>query len=215
MKTSRQRLLDYLASRGRVTVEELSRALRMTPANARHHLSVLVEQGSVEVVGQQLASGRGRPALVYGLAAALEGNNLDRLGDALLVELLDGVEAEERKKRMQRLADRICGSITSEKREDELLSRKLVATVKRLNEMNYRARWEARSRAPSLILGRCPYAAIIDHHPELCTLDAALLETMLGVRVSQITKLAPDGHGNTQCLFSIRPGEPAGSRLDP
>jgi predicted ArsR family transcriptional regulator len=69
--------------------------------------------------------------------------------------------------------------------------------------MRYQARWEAHADAPRLTLGHCPYAAILPEHPELCALDAALLETLLGAPATQVAKLARDGRGGMYCLFVI------------
>ena len=69
MVTSRQRLHDYLEQHGPVTIQEITRAMHMTAANARHHLNILIEQGVVEGVGERAAQGKGRPSLLYALAS--------------------------------------------------------------------------------------------------------------------------------------------------
>ncbi|HSO28006.1 MAG TPA: helix-turn-helix domain-containing protein [Anaerolineales bacterium] len=202
MKTSRQRLLDYLENRGAVTVSELSRALRMTPANARHHLNILTEQGVVAVIGQRAAPGRGRPALIYGLSESLAGHNLDGLAGVLL-QLLQRLTAEEGApawpaQAAALLADQI--DIDA----DAALSRRLVLAMQGLNQMAYQARWEARPGAPRVIFQRCPYAAIIADFPELCVLDSQLLAHMLNLEAVQESKLAPDGRGGKYCIFQLR-----------
>jgi predicted ArsR family transcriptional regulator len=67
-----------------------------------------------------------------------------------------------------------------------------------MSEMNYQARWEAGAEGPRLILGQCPYTAIIEKHPELCKMDAAMLTDLLGRNVELRTKLSPF------CVFSVR-----------
>jgi predicted ArsR family transcriptional regulator len=62
VKTSRQKILDYFRMHPIASAGELSRAMLMTPANARHHLNILVEQGALVQVGERApAKGRGRP----------------------------------------------------------------------------------------------------------------------------------------------------------
>ena len=50
---ARQRILAYLQSHHGVTAAEVSRALRVTPANIRHHLSILAADGRAKVVGER------------------------------------------------------------------------------------------------------------------------------------------------------------------
>jgi predicted ArsR family transcriptional regulator len=88
------------------------------------------------------------------------------------------------------------------------LTQRLGLAVQRLNEMGYQARWEAHRDAPRLFLGHCPYLAILPEHPELCQMDAHLLENLLGVPASQVKKRAQDSRGARYCLFVA--GKPAG-----
>jgi len=72
-----------------------------------------------------------------------------------------------------------------------------------LNELNYEARWEAHADAPQVVLGHCPYAEIIDAHPELCQMDTFLLEILIGERAEQVEKLALNVRGWPYCLFRV------------
>jgi predicted ArsR family transcriptional regulator len=67
--------------------------------------------------------------------------------------------------------------------------------------MNYHARWEAGSQGPRLIFGHCPYAALIGKHPELCRMDAALLEKLMGEAVTQMFKIGREG--SSVCVFVL------------
>jgi predicted ArsR family transcriptional regulator len=204
-KTVRQNLLDYIRLKRLVSANELSRALQMTPANARHHLRILEEQMVVEVVGLRPTQGKGRPALLYGLSKQVKGNNLDLLSMSLLDELLEGVSGEERLNRINRLAERMVrqdGRLDVEKKTN-LLPQRLKQVVDRFEKMNYQPRWEAHAEAPHIILGHCPYQAILTKHPELCQFDAALLEKILERNVSQSAKLAADGRGGVCCIFKV------------
>jgi predicted ArsR family transcriptional regulator len=88
------------------------------------------------------------------------------------------------------------------------LTHRLYQAIQRLNQMGYQARWEAHSEAPRLLLGHCPYAAILSKHPELCQMDAYLLEELMGVPADQIKKLAQDSRGARYCLFIARKTNP-------
>src|SRR5512138_146770 len=70
--TARQRILTYLMKSRNSSPREIARAMSMTPANARRHLSILQKDGRVAVSGER-REGRGRPVKLYSLSAALAG----------------------------------------------------------------------------------------------------------------------------------------------
>jgi predicted ArsR family transcriptional regulator len=203
MKTSRQRLLEYLQTRYPISAAELSQALRMTEANARYHLGILIEQGLVEIVGQRSTPGKGRPIHLYSPARQSLGENLDQLASALLQELQSQLAPQEQAVLLQQVARRLMGPST-QNRGSSHLTQRLYHAIQQLNVQHYQARWEAHRDAPRLILEHCPYAAILPQHPELCQMDSALLEGLLGAPVEQIARLAPDARGLPHCVFLIR-----------
>lgn len=203
VKSTRQKIIEYLQDKPISSARQLSRALQVTPANIRHHLSVLKKEGVVEEAGSRPASGRGRPTRLFTLTQVSQQHNLALLAAALLDELLDGSQPEERAAAMQRLAQRLQPSSTGA----GSLPQRLYAAVRSLDGMHYRARWEAHAHSPRLILGHCPYLSIVADHPELCSLDASLLGALLGVPVVQLEKLARDDRGAVHCIFALKQNE--------
>ena len=208
MKSTRQRILETIENRRMATTTELSQALHVTKANVRYHMADLIAQGLLEVSGERAQKGRGRPSRLFSLAGRFLGDNLDRLSGALLDELLGNLPEEKRQATILRLAGRLAGLTGSASIADETLSaqnlaRRLVASVQWLNQHNYQARWEAHAQTPRLVFGVCPYAEIIADHPELCQLDASLLEHLLHTPSRQTQKLARDPRGATYCEFRI------------
>ena len=194
--TTRLRILDHFRKHQSASVRELSRLLGMTGANIRHHLAVLESNDLIEIVGQR-KEGRGRPMHVYGLSRRVLGDGLDKLAGTLFDVWLDGVADERREKDLRSLAERLAGGAESK----APVMKRLVRAVERLNELHYQARWEASAAGPRLILGHCPYAAIVADHPELCRMDAFLLETRLGASVEQTAKLQLSDKGLPFCAF--------------
>jgi len=189
MLTARHRVLAYLNKTRTASVREISRALKMPAANVRHHLRVLVSDGRLEVASVRERDGRGRPEKVYSLPRAALGDNLSVLAEALFAEASATV-------RMEELARHLAGDSNF---AGQALARRLNLIVERLNQMNYHARWEAGAAGPRIILGHCPYAAIIEKHPELCRMDKALLHEMMGQSADQIFKIGNDG--SSVCVF--------------
>jgi predicted ArsR family transcriptional regulator len=190
--TTRQKILDFLKRNKSVSSREIARALHMTSANARYHLGILSADGRVEVVSQQQI-GRGRPEKIYKLAKTVVGDNLSMLADALLTEADESLDIEA-------VGKRIAGASTD---ASQPLMRRLATAVDRLNKMHYQARWEAGAAGPRVILGQCPYATIIGGHPELCSMDTALLGELLGADLEQTAKLESGAGGVPFCAFEL------------
>lgn len=195
--TSRLRILDYLRKHHTASAMELSRALGMTRANARHHLVVLEENDLVQVIGLR-REGRGRPRNLYALSRHVLGDGLDELAHLLLAEWLADLPEDQRDDIFRALAGRMAKPSTG------LLAVRLADTMKQLNQLHYQARWEAGASGAHVILSHCPYAAIIERHPELCRLDLFLLEASLGMEAEQMLKLDRSGQGMPVCVFRIK-----------
>lgn len=200
MEPTRLQIIAYLRDKQVATAIEISNALGVTSANVRHHLSVLRDEGVVQIIGLRPTSGRGRPTHLFSLTDRVSRNNLDILASALLREFISTLPVSERKKALERLADHL---INDPNKPTGSLPQRLYEAVAYLNEHNYQARWEAHAIAPRLILGHCPFAAIIQDHPDLCLLDANLIEKSINAPVKQIDKLNRDAFGMIHCTFMV------------
>lgn len=200
MKTTRQRLLDNLHTKRIASAIEISHALQMTPANVRHHLSILLAEGIVELAGQRPARGRGRPTKLYIPTRQAQRHNLNGLASAMLTEFTGKLTGGEKAAALRRIAKRLAGEVGEPSRN---LTQRLYQAVILLNGLHYHSRWEAHVEAPYVILDHCPFSTILPDHPELCQLDAYLLESLLRVDVGQTDKLAKDTSGTTYCKFMV------------
>ena len=198
--TTRLRILDYLRKQQTASVGELSRALVMTGANIRHHLAVLESNDLIEFLRQR-REGRGRPVNIYGLSRRVLGDGLDELARSLLDLWRENSIAGELESNLKSLAIRLGGEHLPD--PDLLLTHRLTRLMDRLNELHYQARWEAGAQGPNIILGHCPYAAIIATNPELCRVDGYLLEQWTGSRVEQTAKLQTGIKGYPACAFVV------------
>ena len=75
--------------------------------------------------------------------------------------------------------------------------------IEKLNEMHYQARWEAGAQGPRVIFGRCPFAKIIENHPELCKMDAAMLEMSLARPIVRFSKNEVSARGLCPFVFRV------------
>jgi predicted ArsR family transcriptional regulator len=209
MKSTRKQIVDLLENQDSATAVELSQVLLLSAADVRHHLLALRREGVIEAVkeksplaNEQEGSSKrpvGRPPQRYRLSARARADRFDRLAEALLEEILDEVPPHEKEALLRRIAARMAGSA----KPGGSLASRLVQAVQQLNELHYEASWEARPGDPQVKLSHCPYAAILPQHPELCQLDAELLETMVGVPAVQTARQARDASGARYCRFVI------------
>lgn len=189
MTTVRRKVLAYFDKARTASTREISRALKMSAATVRHHLRVLVSDGRLEIAAVRGRDARGRPEKIYSLPRSALGNNLAALSDALLTESGSRVS-------MEALAERLAGETSS---VNQPLAKRLNLTVEKLNQMNYHARWEAGPEGPRILFGHCPYALILEKHPELCRMDQAMLQKLTGQPARQIFRTGKDG--STVCVF--------------
>ena len=178
MTASRQKILTHLKKTRSASAREIARALKLSAPNVRHHLSVLCSDGRVELTALNNREGRGRPEKVYSLSEAALGDNLSALAEAVLAETGSSLS-------MEAVAGRI---LDGRQFAGQSMNRRLALLVEKLNEMHYQARWEAGAGGPRVIFGRCPYARVIEGHPEICIMDAALLKNALARDVSPVKK---------------------------
>lgn len=194
---ARRKILAFLKKQNSATAVEIATALGVTPANVRHHLAELQADGLVEAVSLRGLGRRGRPQKVYRLGRTLRGENLAALLDALLRQM----PPEEAKGRLEAAGRSFADPLPERSLP---LMRRLAQAVERLNEKNYQARWEATSLGPRLVLGNCPYAAVIENHPALCRMDTVFIQTLLGTSVEQTARLERTERGNLYCAFYLR-----------
>ncbi len=203
MPTVRQKVFTYISKRRSASAAEVARDLRMTQANARHHLSLLLKNGQVEVAGKRSAGKKGgRPQQLYAVSRTILGDGLPSLSHHLLDEMLGSVNRQQRASLMHKLGQRLASPLTSGSGFTSPMLR-LNETVRHLNKLGYESRWEAHASGPRIILGHCPYAAIIRDHPELCEMDSALLTEYLAQPVEQTTKLEGSEEGRPYCVFAV------------
>jgi len=191
MTTARQKVLSHLTKTRAASAREIARALKMSVPTVRHHLRVLISDGRLEMMSVRGREGKGRPEKVYSIPRAALGDNLSTLADALLSEAGSGFRPEA-------MAKHLAGESSL---SGQPLAKRLNLVIEKVNRMNYHARWEAGSQGPRILFGHCPYASIIEKHPELCQMDAALLKELFGGDMEQIAKT---DNFQGMCIFVAR-----------
>jgi predicted ArsR family transcriptional regulator len=197
---TRLRILEYLRKNQTATAHQIGTSLGMTPADIRYHLAILEESGLAEVIDRRV-EGRGRPEKIYCVSSEILGSGLAELVEAMAVAWWGRLDGRPQESAIRLAAQALLGENGIDPALN--LTRKLALLVDRLNQLHYRARWEAGAAGARVILGHCPYKKIIDRHPELCRLDRHLMESQLALTVRQVKKLEPGRDGYPRCIFVL------------
>ncbi len=212
MDTVRQSIFEYILAHRAVTVADISITFRMTPANARRHLAILLKQKLVQVIDLRSTSPKGRPARVFSPSEQTSGNNLGCLSSALLDLMESPTLSQPDGDLLGRLAERMAKIMTaapelpvSSSYAPKNLTHRLNQLNHLLNYFHYQSRWEAHADGPRIILTHCPYLDVLTKHPELCLLDANLIKILLERPAEQLSQLSRDASGLPHCVFRISP----------
>lgn len=200
--TARRKILDCVLRLTPVSAAQISRAISISAASVRYHLRVLCADGRIVLVGEMQRGGRGRPVKLYRASDRLLGDNLAMLSETLLESWRGAPTAERDEQLLQVLVGGLMGKIgTSEPRTTA--AKRLAWLVARMNALHYQARWEAAAQGPRILFSHCPYAEIIEAHPELCRMDAGILSHQMSAVARQVSKIDLRPGGSPHCVFVL------------
>ena len=194
--------MRLLKESGRSTVDDLSRALGLTPVTVRHHLDILRGEGLVAAPLVRRRKAPGRPQHVYTLtedAGKHFPKSYDHLASMMLTELRSLLSPEDLEGMMERIGLRIAGQ--AELPPDADTQTKLVSIVAYLNERGYLASWEEEEDAYLLHVANCPFEQVSILHSEVCVVDMTMLTCLLGRAPERVTWASQT---DRQCTYIIR-----------
>ena len=206
MKTTRDRILQTLLRQPRRTITELADAVGINPISVRHHLTNLQVEGLVGY--EEERHGVGRPRLVYMLTeAGMEHfpTRYLRLTTRLLTQMKESMPGPVVAKLFSRvaedLADEYAGQLQGLDMEERL------DFVKRLlAEEGFTVEWEKLGEEYHIHEISCPYYQIGVNHPEVCTVDQALISRMLALPAEKVQCIL---NGNAHCTYVVQPARGA------
>ena len=176
--STRGRIIILLRRSSR-TVDELAQVLGLTHTAVRAHLAALERDGLVQQRSER--RGGGKPSLVYDLTPAAE--YLFLKSYAQLLDVLQGrMTTEEIKTLLREIGRRMAAEW---KHPPGNLRVRLEAAVEVLNELGSLMERETEGGALCIRGYRCPFAAVVREHPEVCDLAETLLSELMGVPVQE------------------------------
>ncbi len=197
--------MEYVRQRGPVAAGTIGQGLNLSVPTVRHHLGILASDGRITADSMKRSAHlRGRPQKLYRLSDSSGGDNLGMLSGAIF-SLWSGSKLKQgdSSERLRLLADDMRERMGS---ADERLpaTKRLEQWIEKLNDAHYEARWEAGAQGPRILFGRCPYAEIIDQHPELCTVDGFLLGGAMNAEAEQLSKIDRKQGSPDRCIFALK-----------
>lgn len=192
-----QRIITYLSTHSRASVEELCLALCLSRTAVLYHLkNLILEEIVIPSFGTETKErSQGRPRIFYSLTSTSCPQNFQKLAEAMLKTAKTVPDFNER------YLFEIANSMVETVPNGSNIFR-LNEAIKHLNDMNYSAHWQARPKGPCIFLKNCPYRSIIDRYPELCQIDSYIIQILLGVS-NDILALRNDSTDQSMCAFSI------------
>jgi predicted ArsR family transcriptional regulator len=225
--TTRQRVLQLVATAGPVATADLAAELHLTTAGIRRHLAVLEAEGQIAVhdgVGPGQVR-RGRPARHYVVTnhgqASLSNTYSELAAQALryLAEVAgpSAVEAFAAA-RVRGIEERYLASV-ADVDPDVGVEVRVAALARVLETDGFAASTRSVPGMPAVQLcqGHCPVQQIAAEFPQLCEAETQAFSRLLGVHVQRLATLAGGGHvctTNIPTAATTSAGSTSGTRLE-
>jgi len=172
-----------LLRRSSRTVDELAQALELTHTAVRTHLAALERDGLVQQSSER--RGSGKPSSVYDLTPAAEYLFPKSYGQ-LLDQLLDVLQGQMTPGEVETLLREVGRRMAAEWRlPPGDLQVRLEAAVEVFNELGGLMERKTEGETLCIVGYRCPFAAVVREHPEVCDLAETLLSELVGVPVQE------------------------------
>lgn len=204
MKSTRDRILQTILRQPRRTINELAEAVSINPISVRHHLTNLQMEGLVSA--EEERHGVGRPRLVYALTE--EGmekfpTRYLRLTTRLLAQMKESMPGPVISQLFSQMAEDLANEY-SERMSGLSMEERLDFVKEMLGEEGFTVEWEKKGNQYQIHEITCPYYQIGVAHPEVCTVDQALISKMLAVPASKIECILS---GGTHCTYVVQAGQ--------
>ena len=186
-----------LLRRSSRTVDELAQALELTHTAVRAHLAALERDGLVHQRSER--RGSGKPSSVYDLTPAAEylfPKSYGQLLDQLLDVLGKHLPPDEVETLLRETGRRIA---VEWKILPGDLHVRLEAAIEVLNDLGGLMEQETEGETLCIRGYRCPFAAVVREHPEICNLAETLLSDLVGVPVQEQCERT----GSVPCRFVV------------
>jgi DeoR family transcriptional regulator, suf operon transcriptional repressor len=203
MKSMKDKILQTLLRKPKVTINDLAEAVGINPISVRHHLTNLQMEGLI--AAEEERHGVGRPRLVYSLTE--EGmerfpTKYLRLTTRLLAQMKESMPGPVVAKLFNQIAEDLASEYTSQI-QDLNMEERLEFVKELLAQEGFTVEWEKKGTEYQIHEISCPYYQIGVAHPEVCTVDQTLISRMLALPANKVQCIL-DG-SSTHCTYVVQP----------
>lgn len=202
MTSTREKILQTLLKQPHRTINELAEAVGINPISVRHHLTNLQMEGLV--AAEEERHGVGRPRLVYTLTEdGMEKfpTRYLRLTTRLLTQMKETMPAPVVTKLFSQIAEGLAEEYTDQM-QDLSMEERLDFVKEMLSQEGFTVEWEKKDGQYQIHEISCPYYQIGITHPEVCTVDQALISKMLALPASKVQCIL---NGGAHCTYIVEP----------
>jgi predicted ArsR family transcriptional regulator len=204
MKSTRDRILQTLLRQPRCTINDLANAVGINPISVRHHLTNLEVEGLVS--SEEERHGVGRPRLIYALTAdGMEKfpTRYLRLTTRLLAQMKETMPGPVVSELFTQVAEDLASEYTDQVRGLSMEQRlDFVKTL--LADEGFNVEWEKKGEQYHIHEISCPYYQIGVNHPEVCSVDQAVISKLLALPAEKVQCVLS---GNAHCTYVVQPAQ--------
>jgi len=202
MKSTKERILQTLLRKPKLTINDLAEAVEINPISVRHHLSNLEKEGLI--AAEEERHGVGRPRLVYSLTEdGMEHfpTKYLRLTTRLLSQMKESMPGPIVASLFNQIAEDLASQYTSDIKGLNMEER-LDFVKDLLAQEGFTVEWEKKDDQYEIHEISCPYYQIGVAHPEVCTVDQTLISKMLAVPANKVQCIL---NGGAHCTYVVQP----------
>jgi predicted ArsR family transcriptional regulator len=202
MKSMKDKILQTLLRKPKITISELAEAVGINPISVRHHLTNLQMEGLI--AAEEERHGVGRPRLVYSLTE--EGmerfpTKYLRLTTRLLAQMKESMPGPLVTKLFNQVAEDLASEYVSQI-QGLSMEERLEFVKELLAQEGFTMEWEKKGDDYQIHEISCPYYQIGVAHPEVCTVDQTLISKMLALPASKVQCILD---GGAFCTYVVQP----------
>jgi predicted ArsR family transcriptional regulator len=204
MKSTKDRILQTLLRKPKITINEIAAAVGINAISVRHHLSNLEKEGLIGA--EEERHGVGRPRLMYSLTQdGMERfpTKYLRLTTLLLAQMKETLPAMAVVKLFNQVAEDIAKEY-SEQMKGLSMEERLDFVKDLLAQEGFTVEWEKKGGEYQIHEISCPYYQIGIAHPEVCTVDQALISKMLALPANKVQCIL---NGGSHCTYVVQPAK--------
>ena len=202
MKSTKDRILQTLLRKPKLTINDLAEAVEINPISVRHHLSNLEKEGLISA--EEERHGVGRPRLVYSLTEdGMERfpTKYLRLTTRLLAQMKESMPGPMVANLFNQIAEDLASQYAADIKGLNMEER-LDFVKELLAQEGFTVEWEKKGGQYEIHEISCPYYQIGVAHPEVCTVDQTLISKMLALPVSKVQCILS---GAAHCTYVVHP----------